>query len=306
MNRTRVAAVSWILACLVLNACGSQGHGPKTWIDVPLDNTTAPLAPLTLMAHASDNSSVAGIAFYVNDELLVFYETKGDRLESRQHEWTPPEPGFYTIGANGINGAGDEGSLATAHVKILGTDEIQPTKTETLILTPTGTTTITSTTTLTYTPTGTVSVTPSITPTWTITPSITPTRTITPSPTMEPPVYTILPAWTLFVDVTHPTISYVGVNPDLIYLELCPGFEKITRLTVEATDEGGIEHIGAAWFIGTETGTVILNYVGASRYEVDIGPVNTTGILEIIGSAEDFAGNWTSFETQVTVKNCLE
>ena len=108
------------------------------------------------------------------------------------------------------------------------------------------------------------------------------------------------------LDTTTPTISYRGIDPWEMYVSGCGGFDQKIRLTIEASDDGGIAAVETTWSIGSESGYVILNYVGASRYQGWFGPVNTKGTLYIFGSVVDNAGNWTPFQQNVTVKSCIE
>jgi hypothetical protein len=105
----------------VLGACAHAGAGPQAWIDSPLDNTTAPLAPLTIIAHASHAGGVASFEFYADDQSILSQPTlKHERLEWMAIEWNPPEPGTYVMGVRGIGADGTAGSLATSRVTISG------------------------------------------------------------------------------------------------------------------------------------------------------------------------------------------
>ena len=282
---------SCVLACLVLTACGARIAGPQTWIDLPLDDTTAPLAPLTLMAHSSDIAGVKQIEFFVNGEEVAVQATDGNRLESRRYEWTPLEPGEYKIEARGVNGSGNKGAFTSVRIKVFGdvseisTPEPQPV---TISVSPTVTTTA------------------SITPTVdiTVTPSYTSTKTPTKTPTNTPKVEIIEPP---VIDTTNPVISSVGASPDPIYHGVCgSSFDLIVRLTVNATDNVAIDHVGGTWSIAGESGDYILNHVGGSKYQKDFGPFTSLGPLYFVGSAEDTSGNWTYYETWVTIKNCID
>jgi hypothetical protein len=241
---------------------------------------------MTLMAHSSDNSGIKRIVFYVNGEEIAAQKTGGNRLESRRFEWIPAEPGEYKIQARGINNSGEEGSFATARITILGE-------------TPAGPTPVPPQVTISITPsTDTPTETPTIHPT--ITASFTPTSTITPKvEVIEPPV--------IEIDTTDPEILSVSASPDPIYHEVCGvSYDLIVRLTVNATDNVAIDHVGGTWFLGSDSEDFELDYSGGSLYQKDFGPFDTLGLLEFIGSAEDTSGNWTYYEASVTVKNCVE
>ena len=109
------------------------------------------------------------------------------------------------------------------------------------------------------------------------------------------------------IDTTDPVISYVNASPDPIYHDVCGvSFDLVVRLTVNATDNVAIDHVGGTWAIGGESGDYILNHVGGSQYQKDFGPFMTLGPLYFVGSAEDTSGNWTYYEAHVIVKNCIE
>jgi hypothetical protein len=275
-----------------MSACGSNGLGPKTWIDLPLNGTSATLGPLTLMAHSSDSSGVKRIEFYVNGEEITSLSTDGNRLESRRYEWEPLESGEYIIQARGINGNGEKGSFATARITIIGEISDFPPPATAQVITP---------------------ISPSITPTGYITATVhptvtapTPTDTHTPTFTFTPEADVIEPP-VIEVDTTDPEILSVNANPDPIYHEVCgTSYDLIVRLTVNATDNVAIDYVGGTWSVGDESENYVLDHVGGSQYQKDFGPFTTLGPLYLYGSAEDTSGNWTFYETQVMIKNCIE
>lgn len=122
--------ITFIMAHLA-SACGTPTQGPQAWIDVPIDNTTIPLAPLVVIAHASDSSGVASMEFYANDQLIAAVNSGGERLTSAEIEWNPPVPGTYLIGARAINNNGSAGAMATSLVTITGDLVAMPEEEET-------------------------------------------------------------------------------------------------------------------------------------------------------------------------------
>jgi uncharacterized protein YraI len=109
-----------IAVSLLLGACGATTGGPQAWIDAPLDNTTVPLAPLTITAHASAAGGVSSIEFTIDDQSIQSVPTGGNRLEWKAVEWTPPGPGTYRVGARGVGNDGATGPLATSMVTVSG------------------------------------------------------------------------------------------------------------------------------------------------------------------------------------------
>ena len=156
-SRWFASSVMAILTSVILYACSAATSGPQAWIDIPLDNTTAPLAPLAVIAHASDGSGVASIEFYANDQLIAAVNTGGARLTTAEIEWTPPGPGTYLIGARGVNNNGSAGTTATSLVSVSGDVVAMPKEEETAPPNDPAAT-ITKTATATFTPTSTPDV----------------------------------------------------------------------------------------------------------------------------------------------------
>ena len=121
MKPNKLFLFAWIIYILMfLSACGAQSDGPQSWLDWPLHNSTAPLEPITIQTHASDNNGIAQIEFFINDSHLVTVDTGGDRLSNAVVEWTPSEPGVYKIDTRAIDTNGNPGSYATAVITIDG------------------------------------------------------------------------------------------------------------------------------------------------------------------------------------------
>ncbi|NOY98282.1 MAG: SH3 domain-containing protein [Chloroflexi bacterium] len=111
---------SLFLLAFVLAACNQPAGGPQAWLDRPLDNSTLPLAALTIQAHASDADGVASFEFYVNDTLLSSVSGSGGRLSEASIEWTPPGAGTYTVKARAVDTGGNAGSYATSVITVDG------------------------------------------------------------------------------------------------------------------------------------------------------------------------------------------
>jgi hypothetical protein len=117
MNKIHAA----VLVILILSGCtmpGGGGPGPAVWIDRPLDGTIVPLAPLILQAHAVDADGITKIEFLVADSLISSVSTGGARMEEASIEWTPPEPGVYTIDVRAKNNQGKTNGDTPARVQI--------------------------------------------------------------------------------------------------------------------------------------------------------------------------------------------
>jgi len=118
MNRRILLLTATVLALLSLSACSSSTQGPTTWIDQPLDGTHAPLAALTIMAHASDADGVATIEFFLSEELLGAVGAGGGRLGEASMEWAPPGPGVYNLIARAVDSQGNYGPQASVLITV--------------------------------------------------------------------------------------------------------------------------------------------------------------------------------------------
>jgi uncharacterized protein YraI len=126
MNTQTPTHLALIILTLVLTSCGTPSDGPQAWLDWPLDNTTVPLAKLTIQAHASDEDGIAQFEFSANDALLFTVDSDGKRLGEAVVEWMPPGPGIYLLAVHAVDGSGNRGALATARVTISGSTTPTP------------------------------------------------------------------------------------------------------------------------------------------------------------------------------------
>ena len=171
-----------LLLVILLVGCLSPRGGPQTWIDFPLNDSSLPLAPVSITAHASHSSGVSTIVFAVNGDEQAAVTVGGTRLEDATYQWVPPAPGRYTLEVRSQDRNGNFGS-STVVVVTVGDATSAPTTEKTTPGIPTSTLTLTEgAPTLSVTPTTTSS--PTITNTR-ITPSVTPK---TPQPPPEPMV----------------------------------------------------------------------------------------------------------------------
>jgi len=277
-----------MLLMLMLSACASTSPGPQAWLDHPLDGMHAPLAALTIHAHASDEDGVVRFEFFANDAPLLSVDSNGKRLSEALVEWTPPGPGIYVIRVHAIDAAGNTGSDVSAVVTI-GAEMV-------ITVTPTDT----------PDPGAAQTKPPASLPPQTEPPAPLPPQTEPPAP---PPPQTEPPAPPPpAVDTTAPIFYYADASPDEILIagNGCPSYERIVTVTAEVGDEGGMGNVLAHWNIdGTESGQVTLSEAG-SGYSGTIGPVNTVGVMQISLIANDVSGNSAQSGTViVTVKNCI-
>jgi len=118
---------SWFALLVLLVGCNQAGAGPVTWIDIPSQDITLPLAPFSVLAHASDTDSIASIEFFINSEHKLSLEPNFDgsnRLGWAEWEFSPLTPGVYRIEVKAIDGSGNSGSADTTIVTI--EDKEQP------------------------------------------------------------------------------------------------------------------------------------------------------------------------------------
>jgi hypothetical protein len=136
MRRSIVCLIGLLLVALLLAACAAPQAGPMVWVDRPLDGSILPLAPVTLLAHASDEDLVASFEFYVDGTLLARvpsgpparhpgpYATSPGASRSASYlgdatvGWNPTEPGVYTITVRAIDSRGNVGAEAISVVTV--------------------------------------------------------------------------------------------------------------------------------------------------------------------------------------------
>jgi hypothetical protein len=127
MKRPIICLAAVLVLTLALSACGAPGQGPMTWLDRPLDGSKHPLGPITIMAHASDADGVASFEFFIDQDPLLNASAAGGRLGEAAVEWTPTEPGIYTVGARATDSAGNVGSEAISVITVGDLPEASPT-----------------------------------------------------------------------------------------------------------------------------------------------------------------------------------
>ncbi|HET7010610.1 MAG TPA: Ig-like domain-containing protein [Anaerolineales bacterium] len=130
-----------VLGALSLGACArsSGSPGPRAWIDQPLDGAELPLAPVTILAHASDEDGIAVIEFSVSGSVLAGVSAGGKRLGEASLQWSPSSAGEYAIGAVAIDGAGNRGWMSQARILVVDSTSATSTPTPAPALLPTET-----------------------------------------------------------------------------------------------------------------------------------------------------------------------
>lgn len=119
--KTRYKTIIGFIILIMVTGCSQAGSGPITWIDIPPEKITLPLAPFSIMAHASSNNGIKSIQFHVNGELEKSLEPRFDgdeRLGWAEWEFSPLSPGNYRIEVSAVDGSGTAGSVDTAFVTI--------------------------------------------------------------------------------------------------------------------------------------------------------------------------------------------
>lgn len=195
-THTLFSLLSILSLALALTACSQSTQGPQVWLDHPLDDSTVPLEPLIIQAHASDADGVARIEFYVDHALLNAVDAGGVRLGRAAVEWLPTASGTYAIRARAVDNSGNYGPDAFSYVVVDG-EPVEPVPTQTPAATSTPT------------PTSKPGIPPDP-PTPTSTPhSEMPIPTATPQPPAPLPTDTPLPpAQVSFTaDLTHLTVG---------------------------------------------------------------------------------------------------
>jgi hypothetical protein len=219
-------------------AVQTQAHA---WIDAPLDGSQLPLAPVDIVAHASDLVNIVSIELSVNGNVIATMANSDSSrlLATAQQTWTPPAPGNYTLRARALNSSSVWGEYAQAQVTI-GLVTASPTPVpnppKPPIVPNTATFTATASPSATAT-TGSPSQTPTLQPptaTQGSAPKPTATHTHTPQPTK-----------TQTVAATKPTLNDHSVSASLIYWGggNCTPVTKQVTIKASASDPAGIASV---------------------------------------------------------------
>jgi len=125
----------------------------QAWIDAPLDGMSLPLAPYTIVFHASGPQGVKLMEVSINGQVLASLSNPipSQGLVHLEQVWQPPSPGRYVIRVRAQNSAGTWSDPDEVAVLI---EASTSTPTPMASLTPNPTPTPTGT----FTPTATVSV----------------------------------------------------------------------------------------------------------------------------------------------------
>jgi hypothetical protein len=195
-------SILFIVTCIFLAGCNlPQGTGPQAWIDAPLDGSSLPLAPYTIIFHAFAAGNPQAVELTINSQAVTPDALQLDQpLVTVSYQWSPEKPGRYVVT---VRTQDQKGTWSEAHTHVVTVGE----------------TTITPTVIPSITPT----LIPSITPTQI--PSITPTPTPTLTATITQPV--------------GPVFSNIRLSANIFYrLDAVPN--KVT-FTVKVDDPAGIK-----------------------------------------------------------------
>ncbi|MBI9050438.1 MAG: hypothetical protein JEZ00_13535 [Anaerolineaceae bacterium] len=202
-----------ILFICILSSCTTVGEVDlKAWIDAPMENITySQNEPIEVFSHAYGKAGVAEIMLYINGEPYRRDKIQGaeNELVSFSQEWTPTQPGTYSIQIYAIDINGEKSLPANVVIKVA----IPPTST------------------FTFTPTR---------PTETPTPTFTDTPTFTPTPTIyNPPPATYTPTTKVeSADYDEPPAPVPAVPANGVNLS-CRSTQTLAWLPV--SDPSGIQ-----------------------------------------------------------------
>ena len=144
---------------------------PQAWIDAPLNGSILPLGEdYEVVFHIAHPGGVVSGELSINDGIFAQPANPNGSLSpaTLRVNWTPPQPGTYTLKVRAQSAEGEWGGYDTAVVNVID---------RTITLTPTATSTVTPTATLTITPTSTT--TPTIIPMVTSSPTTVPLVDVT-------------------------------------------------------------------------------------------------------------------------------
>jgi hypothetical protein len=307
MKRTRRLFATGVLlavTALLISGCDQSSPdavalvGSHVWIDAPLDGSTIPLAPYTVVMHASDIAGVAQFELSVNGVVAATIPAVdvSSTFAVAQYVWQPFAPGNYALAVRAQNDPGEWGSAALALVTVVEQQMVDVIPTDVVAEEPTLEPTSLPTVTPPPLPTATLPPLPTATPpppptaTWTPPPTATPPPPPTampkpPTATPKPPTKTPKPPTSTpsGPDTQAPSVSldWTPDNPD--------EHDKI-KFTVKASDNVGVARIElyvtrqgqsptgpAAVCTNTDTCVKNLGYLASGTYFVTASAYDAAG-----------------------------
>lgn len=270
-----------------LASCGAQSPGPQVWIDKPVDGSQLPLEAIIIQVHAFDEDGIASVAYYIDGQQMNQSGMNSEGLGEVMFEWNPSSTGLHQIEVRAVDQAGNEGLPAFSLVTI-GSES-----------NPSGPEVIPSPSESTEEPVPTDTTSPNAaTPTFTLVPpSPTPENT-SPAPPPPPPP-----------DTQPPDITIYSVAPTQILTQGggCSDDPRTAKVTVIATDSGGIASATVFWNVSGDTGDAPLAFIGSDSYQGLVGPVNKTGTMSLFVTVTDQSGNSAlTGVMNVEVQNCIQ
>ncbi|MBN1976767.1 MAG: hypothetical protein JW918_05145 [Anaerolineae bacterium] len=239
-----IASAGGLISCIPVpgDEMAVAEAGPRAWIDFPRDGASAPVgAPVVVISHAYAEDGVVEVLLSVNG---VAYRrdpptSVGDALVEARQEWTPTEPGLYTLEVRAYNAAGEIGGSDAITVRVTGdalpTEVGSPTEVPAATLVPT------------EVPGATATPVPTVTPVPTLVPTDVPVPTVTFTPVPPPQVSfwvdddsitagecTTLHwevSWTTYLEVNGTEVAGTGT------WSVCP--ESTVTYTIHAEGPGG-------------------------------------------------------------------
>ncbi len=295
---TATVAIQWGTADSMMEL------GPESWIDAPLHGDVIPLAPYSMVAHASTIEGLDHFEFSVDGVVEQELESEAWVLAGNQSqgkysggytlywvgfEWTPPGPGIYDLEVRALHLEGLWGEPALAQVTVIDPSASVITVPEVTPATAPTTTTVPATTTTTV-------------------PATTTTSTTTTSTTTTQPG-----------DSAGPGLSRVDGAPAVFYQGTAGCGPTEVTFTALATDPSGIGVVSVFYRVvlpGVEPDefqTEPMGPIGSDAYQATIESADLTeipipgrglpptGTLEFYVVATDTLGNPSQSATDTSI-----
>jgi hypothetical protein len=259
-----VAVVTAAVPAIAGSAPSSPPQSARSWIDAPLSGTVVVVAPVEVVAHATDPDGVQEVRLDVDGvmEASVIPEQVGATFVIARFVWTPTSDGLHRLDVQARDSAGGWGAAATTRVTVELAVTGPTTQPSTTIPTATTTTsTVPGPTTSRPPPTTTPRTTvptPTTRPAPTTTTRPAPTTTTRPAPTTTVPATTTVcalgtpsPAGASRTDTLSPILSwsYRGCREPaqfLLQVSRDPGFARIEQ-------SGAVSGSARSWTAGPLT-----------------------------------------------------
>jgi uncharacterized protein YraI len=124
-----LALILLLVAAGTVSCTREMAAGPRAWIDFPSKGATlSPGESVTILSHAAAREGIAEIVLSINGEAYRrdAPAEAGVTFTEFSQEWTPTEPGTYTLQVRAYDSTGEVSSPATVSVRVSSAMTVTP------------------------------------------------------------------------------------------------------------------------------------------------------------------------------------